>query len=161
MRTILRQILILMLSMFLLNCSHKQDQLTDNVWNHQKAEIKHDCKGCIDTIKKNIEFYIKHEGIIDLSKYDIGISLKGNAYEGAYKYPISIKDLCWCLDPSLNVSVITISVIDRESNKEFVYSQKNSFNLKDKSKVYIKLLNDTEKEKGEFKIKFDNDWLYR
>lgn len=143
-----------------LSCNNKKSGLTENAYFYKEARIMHDCSDCINVIRKNIEFYIKHEEAIDLSKYDIRISFNGKAYEGEYKYPILIKDLCWCLEPSLNISVITVSVIDSSKNRQYVYSQKNSFNLENKSKVYIKLLSDRKKEKGEFKIKFDNDLFY-
>jgi hypothetical protein len=99
----LRQNLLLIPMVFILNCGYKKAKLTDNVWNYQKVEIQHNCEGCREIITKDIEFYIKHEDYLDLSKNNIGLSLKGSIYSSNYNYPILIEDICWCLDTSLNV----------------------------------------------------------
>ncbi len=142
------------------SCNNKKTGLTENVWDYSTSGKKQDCKGCSKQINKDFRFYIKHQDNLDISNFLIIISMKGTAYVGEYDYPILIKNLCWCSEPSMNASGISISLVDVKSNRQYVYGQKNSFDLTKKSDIYIKLLNDSKKEKGEFKIKFDDDLFY-
>ncbi len=85
----------------------------------------------------------------------------GEVYEGPFQYPITIKNLCCCLDHLLSITSVTIFLIDKFEKKVYIYGQKRSFFLKDKSEIYVNLLNDTKKDKGRLKLKFDNEWFYK
>jgi len=150
-----------------LACGHRQEgsllETGRSYSNSQNESGKaNDCERCEKWVKKSLDFYIKHQAGVDLSKYDIHIDVYGTVYRGKYAERIRVNDICLCKEESLmDLVLISISAIDRGKNKIYTWSKKDSYYLLQNSKVYIKLMPMQDQYGGDYKIKFDDEWFYQ
>ncbi|MES2766296.1 MAG: hypothetical protein V4642_10525 [Bacteroidota bacterium] len=142
----------------LLSCEKQQRGIGANVWPYDEDELaqakKRDCKESDKVLKRKVKFFIEHEDEIDLSKYDLIISVHGIVYLGKFKSTVEIPDLCY--GDLHDLAIISIGIIDRKNKKEYSWSKKQSYDVSELSKVYIRL----KYEKGDYDIKINNDLFY-
>lgn len=153
-----------MLLIAFLSCkdSKKLGAISNNSWSASSLDTVYKKKNCANFVNKKLSFFIIHDNKeVNLNDYEIIIeTFNSLIYKGVYSKEIIVPHIKFCNDDNLSrIEVLNFYAIDKKRKMIYSWSKKSSFYLLDYTKVFVRL--NAEGEQDSYRIKFDNDLLFR